>query len=128
MRARNGLNTVMVLGPRTAANRVADAVFAQRTYTEWVPILKQHDVWYAKVHVSAAAAAASGSLARAQPQDIPCCWWLSVRTMPRHVQRFEDQIDESSVAHKQAKAVGSFTRGVGDPAAEGGGREISRHD
>ena len=33
-----------------AANRVADAIFAQRTLSEWVPILKAHDVWYARVN------------------------------------------------------------------------------
>ena len=29
-----------------ASNRVADAIFAQRTLEEWEPILAEHDVWY----------------------------------------------------------------------------------
>jgi crotonobetainyl-CoA:carnitine CoA-transferase CaiB-like acyl-CoA transferase len=33
-----------------AANRVADAIFAQKTLSEWAPILKQHDVWYKPIH------------------------------------------------------------------------------
>ena len=34
----------------SASNRVADAIFATKTFEEWIPILKEHDVWYAKVH------------------------------------------------------------------------------
>eukprot|EP01051_Picozoa_sp_SAG22_P018699 SAG22_NODE_3225_length_1846_cov_1.301088_2_plen_153_part_00 len=34
----------------SASNRVADAIFAQKTLEEWEPILAQHDVWWAKVH------------------------------------------------------------------------------
>lgn len=33
-----------------AANRVADAIFAQRTLEEWSPVLAKHDVWYKPVH------------------------------------------------------------------------------
>merc|ERR1711966_76191 len=32
-----------------AANRVADAIFAQKTLEEWEPILREHDVWYTPV-------------------------------------------------------------------------------
>merc|ERR1719188_581779 len=33
-----------------AANRVADAIFSQRTFAEWEPILREHDVWFKPVH------------------------------------------------------------------------------
>jgi len=33
-----------------ASNRVADAIFAQKTLEEWEPILKEHDVWYKLIH------------------------------------------------------------------------------
>ena len=32
-----------------ASNRVADAIFLQRTMEEWEPVLKQHDVWFVPI-------------------------------------------------------------------------------
>merc|ERR1711918_86364 len=33
-----------------AANRVADAIFAQKTLAEWEPLMHEHDVWYKPIH------------------------------------------------------------------------------
>jgi len=45
-----------LLGPNkrnpdwAGANRIVDAIFAQNTYAEWQPILREHDIWYKPVH------------------------------------------------------------------------------
>jgi len=36
--------------PWADATRVVDAVISTKTYDEWVPIFKQHDVWHQKIH------------------------------------------------------------------------------
>jgi crotonobetainyl-CoA:carnitine CoA-transferase CaiB-like acyl-CoA transferase len=34
----------------SAANRTVDGIISQRTFAEWEPILRKHDVWYVKVN------------------------------------------------------------------------------
>lgn len=33
-----------------AANRIIDAIISQRSFAEWEPILRKHDVWYVRVN------------------------------------------------------------------------------
>lgn len=83
-----GVSPETLLGPDrrnidwAAANRVTDAIFAQKTFAEWEPILKENDVWFKPVH------------------------------------RFEDNLDPSSPAYRQAKAIGCYAEAPG----------VSRHN
>jgi len=51
-----GVSEDTLLGPNkrnpdwAGANRIVDAIFAQKTYAEWQPILREHDIWYKPVH------------------------------------------------------------------------------